>query len=90
MQYVIFDKILKIVVFIDTIKNSMITIVFNVVKIVWAFCSLFNHCFSNLNAICPGVSFQGPGVYFKNMILRVMFNIEKCDFSHKITFFLYY
>tara|TARA_B100000749_G_C18168646_1_gene358953 strand:+ start:400 stop:621 length:222 start_codon:yes stop_codon:yes gene_type:complete len=66
----------------------MKTIVFTVVKIVWAFCSLVNRCYSNLNALCQVVSFQGPGVYLKNMVVRVNFIIEKCDFSHKITFFL--
>ena len=68
----------------------MKTIVFSVVKIVWAFCSLYNHCFSNLNALCQEVSFQGPGVYFKNTILRVNFNKENCDFSYKITFFFFF
>ena len=66
----------------------MKTIVFSVVKIVWDFCSHFNHCYSNLNALCQGVSFQSPGVYIKNMVVRVNFIIEKCDFSHIITFFL--
>ena len=68
----------------------MKTIVFTVVKIVWAFCSLFNLCYSNLNALCQGVSFQGPGVNLKNMVDRVNFIIEKCDFSLIITFFLIY